>query len=125
MKEDIFKQAQQDSLATRLTTPKSISYIYKGIKIENTDSHVVIYNTKIPGDDYTEISDDQYDVFINHGFRMGVYNLCIFNYNCSLNGIQSKIRTELTNRNNQKHYRSMKSQRTYIMNKYTEILKLK
>lgn len=125
MKEEIFHQAKFDSLATRLITPYSESYIYKGIKIEKTESDIAIYNTKILGDTYTEISDDQYDVFFNHGFRMGVYNLCIFNYNCSLNGIQSKIRTELTNRNNQKHYHSMKSQRNYIMNKYTEILKLK
>lgn len=125
MKEEIFHQAKFDSLATRLITPYSESYIYKGIKIEKTETDIAIYNTKILGDTYTEISDDQYDVFFNLGFRMGVYNLCIFNYNCSLNGIQSKIRTELTNRNNQKHYHSMKSQRTYIMNKYTEILKLK
>jgi hypothetical protein len=125
MKEEIFNQAKLDSLATRLVTPVSVSYIYKGIKIENREGHIAIYNTKIPGDTYTEISEDQYDVFFNHGFRTGVYNLCIFNYNCSLNGIQNKIRTELTNRNNQKHYHSMKSHRTYIMNKYTEILKLK
>lgn len=125
MKENIFHQAKFDSLATRLITPYSESYIYKGIKIEKTETDIAIYNTKILGDTYTEISDDQYEVFFNLGFRMGVYNLCIFNYNCSLNGIQSKIRTELTNRNNQKHYHSMKSQRSYIMNKYTEILKLK
>lgn len=125
MKEEIFHQAKFDSLATRLITPYSESYIYKGIKIEKTETDIAIYNTKILGDTYTEISDDQYEVFFNLGFRMGVYNLCIFNYNCSLNGIQSKIRTELTNRNNQKHYHSMKSQRSYIMNKYTEILKLK
>lgn len=125
MKEEIFNQAMTDSLATRLVTPVSVSYIYKGIKIENREGHIAIYNTKIPGDNYTEISEDQYQVFFDHGFRMGVYNLCIFNYNCSLNGIQTKIRTELTNRNNQKHYHSMKSQRTHIMNKYTEILKLK
>jgi uncharacterized protein with HEPN domain len=124
MKEEIFHQAKFDSLATRLITPYSESYIYKGIKIEKTETDIAIYNTKILGDTYTEISDDQYEVFFNLGFRMGVYNLCIFNYNCSLNGIQSKIRTELTNRNNQKHYHSMKSQRSYIMNKYTEILKL-
>lgn len=125
MKEEVFNQASKDSLATKLVTPYSVSYIYKGIKIENQDGHIAIYNTKIPGDKYTEVSDDQYEVFFNHGFRMGVYNLCIFNYNCSLNGIQSKIRTELTQRNNQKHYKSMKQQRVYIMNKYTEILKLK
>jgi hypothetical protein len=125
MKEEIFNQAKTDSLATRLVTPVSVSYIYKGIKIENREGHIAIYNTKIPGDTYTEISEDQYQAFFDHGFRMGVYNLCIFNYNCSLNGIQTKIRTELTNRNNQKHYHSMKSHRTYIMNKYTEILKLK
>lgn len=125
MKEEIFNQAKTDSLATRLVTPVSVSYIYKGIKIENREGDIAIYNTKIPGDSYTEISEDQYQVFFDYGFRMGVYNLCIFNYNCSLNGIQTKIRTELTNRNNQKHYHSMKSHRTYIMNKYTEILKLK
>lgn len=125
MKEEIFNQASLDSLATKLTTRDSTSYIFKGIKIENRNGNITIYNTKVLGDVYTEISNDQYEVFFNHGFRMGVYNMCIFNYNCSLNGLQSKIRVELTNRNNQKHYHSMKSQRLYIMNKYSEILKLK
>lgn len=125
MKEEVFNQASIDALATKLVTPYSVSYIYKGVKIENTDGDIKIYNTKILGDDYTEVSESQYEVFYNFGFRVGVYNVCIFNYNVSLNGIQSKIRIELTNRNNQKHYQSMKSQRIYIMNKYTEILKLK
>jgi hypothetical protein len=125
MKEEIFNQASTDPLATKLVTPYSVSYIYKGIKIENTDGDIKIYNTKIIGDSYTEICDDQYQVFYDLGFRVGVYNVCIFNYNNSLNGIQSKIRLELTNRNNQKHYHSMKSHRVHIMNKYTEILKLK
>lgn len=125
MKEEVFNQAINDPLATKLVTPYSVSYIYKGIKIENTGGNIKIYNTKIIGDDYTEIFDNQYEVFYELGFRLGVYNICIFNYNNSLNGIQSKIRLELTNRNNQKHYHSMKSHRVYIMNKYTEILKLK
>jgi hypothetical protein len=125
MKEEVFNQASIDALATKLVTPYSVSYIYKGVKIENTDGDIKIYNTKILGDAYTEVSESQYEVFYNFGFRVGVYNVCIFNYNVSLNGIQSKIRIELTNRNNQKHYQSMKSQRIYIMNKYTEILKLK
>ena len=125
MKEEVFNQASIDALATKLVTPYSVSYIYKGVKIENTDGDIKIYNTKILGDAYTEVSESQYEVFYNFGFRVGVYNVCIFNYNVSLNGIQSKIRIEVTNRNNQKHYQSMKSQRIYIMNKYTEILKLK
>lgn len=125
MKENVFHQAKFDALATRLITPYSESYIYKGVKIEKTETDIAIYNTKILGDTYTEVSDDQYEIFFNHGFRLGVYNVCIFNYHRSLNGIQDKIRTELTQRNNQKHYKSLKQQRAYIMNKYTEILKLK
>ncbi len=125
MKEEIFNQASKDALATKLVTPYSVSYIYKGVKIENIDGDIKIYNTKITGDRYTEIFDHQYEVFYNFGFRVGVYNVCIFNYNASLNGLQSKIRVELTNRNNQKHYKSMKNHRMYIMNKYSEILKLK
>lgn len=125
MIQDIFKQAETDSLSTRLVAPESVSYIYKGVKIEDKGGDIKIYNTKIPGDYYTEITEDQMQVFLELGFRLGVYNVCIYNYNNSLESIQSTIMNELTGRNNQKHYRSMKGQRSYIMNKYTEILKLK
>lgn len=126
MIEDIFKQAQTDALCTRLIAPNSISYIYKGIKIENKDGDIKIYNTKIPAtEQYEEVSPDQYEVFFEFGFRIGAYNVCIFNYHESLDEIQRNICNELTSRNNQKHYKSMKNKRLYIMNKYTEILKLK
>lgn len=122
MKEQIFNQAKGDSLTTRLITPYSESYIYKGIKIESRDGVITIYNTV---NDYSEITPDQYEVFFRLGFRLGTYNVCVYNYNKMLDEISAGINKELTCRNNQKHYKSMKKERLYIMRKYSEILKLK
>jgi len=125
MKNEIWNQALWLHKSTRLDTPYSKSRIFKGIKIENTDGNIVIYNTKLNGDFYQEISDEEYEMFYELGFERACYEMCLKNYKTSLNVIIRSIRDEIGSRNNQKHYQYLKSMRVNLMEKYTNILKTK
>jgi hypothetical protein len=99
--------------------------VYRGVKVENKEGKISIYNTARGGDFYREITPEQYKVFAKNGFRQGVYDVCMENYKDTLKMLSVKIRNEVASRNNQKHYNLLKEYRTTIMNKITEILKLK
>jgi hypothetical protein len=122
--QEIFEQARRVRKAVRLRTPTSDSMIYRGIKIEKTEDRVVIYNTRLSGDFYKEISQQEYEVFYRYGFLFGVYTICIQNYRVILNKLAVKIRNEVGNRNNQRHYNALKQYRNTVMNKFTDTLKL-
>lgn len=124
-KEQIFNDAYNDRLGVRITTPDSVSVIYRGVKIQNKDGDIKIYNTAQGGDFYREVKPEQYNVFINNGFRQGVYEVCMGNYKDTLKMLSVKIRNEVASRNNQKHYNSLKEYRNTIMNKITEVINLR
>jgi len=64
-------------------------------------------------------------LFFDKGFRKGVYEVNSSNYNDTLNMLSTKIRNEVASRNNLKHYNMLKEYRNMIMNKLTEVIKLK
>jgi len=124
MKNKIWRDAIWLHKATRLDTPQYKSMIFKGIKIQNTNGDIRIYNTKLNGDFYQEITDEEYEMFYSQGFEQGCYKMCLDNYRMSLNTIIRSIRDEIGSRNNQKHYHYLKTMRVNLMDKYTNILKL-
>jgi hypothetical protein len=124
MKEQLWEQAYNDVLATRLTTPDSVAMILKGVKIIKKDGDIKILNTKKGGDFYKEITKQQYELFFELGFRQGVYRVAIDNYMHSLSTLTFKIRDEIGQRNNQKHYLALKIMRQNLMNKINETKKL-
>ena len=125
MKNKIWTQAVWLHKATRLDTPQYKSMIFKGIKIESTDGDIRILNTKLNGDFYEELSNEEYEMFYRVGFEQGCYSMCLSNYRISLNVIIRNIRDEIGNRNNQKHYQYLKNMRVNLMEKYTNVLKIK
>ena len=125
IKEQIFNEAYNDRLSVRITTKDSVSLVYRGIKVENKEGKISIYNTARGGDFYREVTPEQYTVFADKGFRQGVYDVCMENYKDTLKMLSVKIRNEVASRNNQKHYNSLKEYRTTIMNKITEVINLK
>jgi len=125
MKEQIFEEAYNDGLSVRITTKDSVSLIFRGVKVENKDGKITIYNTNKGGDFYREITPEQYKVFAKNGFRQGVYGVCMENYKDTLRMLSVKIRNEVASRNNQKHYNLLKEYRTTVMNKITDVIKLK
>lgn len=124
MKQRIFEEAYKDGLSVRLTTPDSISLIYRGVKVENVDGNIRILNMNRGGDFYKEITPEQYNVFFEKGFRKGVYDVCLDNYKRALDMLSLKIRNEVSKRNNVKHYEALKEYRNTIMNKINEVNKL-
>ena len=124
MKQRIFEEAYNDGLSVRLTTPDSISLIYRGVKVENVDGNIRILNMNRGGDFYKEITPEQYNVFFEKGFRKGVYDVCLDNYKRALDMLSLKIRNEVSKRNNVKHYEALKEYRNTIMNKINEVNKL-
>lgn len=125
MKDKIWNDAKWFHKSTRLDTPQYKSMIFKGIKVENRDGDIRVLNTKLNGDFYQEISEEEYDTFYRIGFEQGCYEMCLSNYKRSLNVIIRSIRDEIGNRNNQKHYQYLKSMRLNLMEKYTNVLKIK
>lgn len=122
MLEEVWKEAVNHLKSTKLNTTKSESRIFKGVKIEKTEGFIKIYNTKLCGDMYKEVSNDQYKFFIDNGYVKGVHNVCLFNYERSLELLKERIRTEVGGRNNQKHYKSLKESRNILMERYTKII---
>jgi len=124
MKDNIWEQAVNDALSTRLNTSESVSYIRKGIKMENKNGEIKIYNTKFSNDFYTELTDDEYELFLLRGWRIGCYTMAIKNYRRSLERISKKIITEINQRNNTRHYQALKESRNDLMSRFTDTLKL-
>lgn len=122
--QEIWTEATRLNVAVRLRTPTSDSVIYKGIKIELKDEEVRIYNTRLSGDFYKELTATEYQIFTDNGFQYGVYAMCINNYRVILNKLAIKIRDEMTKRNNIRHYNGLKAYRNTVMNKFTETLKI-
>ena len=122
---ELYLQARKDMLSTILDTPESQSAIYKGVKIEMVDDKVTVLNTKLNGDYYREVTPEQMSVFETDGWRVGVYNVCVDNYNRTLNRIARLIQDELGRRNNIKHYNALKEYRYSVMMRYSDVIKLK
>jgi len=121
---NIWNEAVNDALSTRLTTSESVSYIRKGIKMENKNGEIKIYNTKFSNDFYTELTDDEYELFLLRGWKVGCYTMAIKNYRKSLERISKKIITEINARNNTRHYQALKESRNDLMARFTDTLKL-
>jgi len=121
--EDIWHQAENDSMSVNTTYEGTTSYLFKGIKIETKGDVISIYNTKLIGINYNLILENQLYHFLMHGFRPGVVNVLKETYLNKINILNDKIKVEMNNRNNLKHYQSLKSRREELINKYSKISK--
>ena len=125
MKQEIYNQAYNDGLSIRITTKDSVSLVFRGVKVENKNDNIRILNMGKGGDFYREVTPEQYKIFFDKGFRQGVYEVNTSNYKDTLDMLSTKIRNEVASRNNLKHYNMLKEYRNMIMNKLTEVIKLK
>lgn len=119
----LWEEAKNDRKAACLNSPSEQAYIYRGIKIVKTDGDIRLYNTRKLGMAYKEITDEQYDVFFNHGFRKGVHEVMKDTYKEQIEKINNKIQGEVNTRNNKKHYESLKQRRESLLNKYSNLNK--
>jgi hypothetical protein len=121
--EDIWHQAVNDSMSVNTSFEGHHSYLFKGIKIVKQGKRIVIYNTKLMGLNYNPVLEDELYYFLMHGFREGVINVLKCTYLKKINLLNDKIKVEMNNRNNLKHYQSLKNRREELINKYSKISK--
>jgi hypothetical protein len=122
--EQIFNQASTDLLSTRLKTPTSESYIYKGVKIVRDECDIRIYNTKFNGDYYQEISREEYEVFRINGWRVGCYLIATRNNRKALEIISEKIEQEIKTMSNTRHYNALVKYRDIVITRFVTTLQL-
>ena len=118
--EDIWKQAEQDGMSAKTMMPKGECILGMGVKIQKFNNNIQILNTAKGGDYFKELSDDEYELFFEDGWKIGAINLALSNYSYKLNLIEQKIRTEVNTRKNDKHIQNLKNKRENILNKYSK-----
>lgn len=119
----IFEQAQQDDYAIGLDGNGYKARLVYGIKIVKDDEtdEVVIENTLTSGDYYKLITPEEQEVFLEKGWRYGVYVLSLSNYRAKLDKIERLIKEEVNGKNSTKIVDNYKAQRERILTKYSEI----
>jgi hypothetical protein len=101
--------------------PKGISVIGRGVKIQEFDDGIQILNMGKGGDYFKECSDEEYDFFYKEGWRRGCTQVSMSNCLHKLSIIESRIKTEINTRKNDKHIQNLKNRRETLLNKYTNL----
>lgn len=124
--DDIYSQAIKDEYCSVLVSPKETSRMLYGIKIiqDKATGLISIYNTTTGGDYYTELTENEYKVFLENGWRYGVYVLSLSNYRRKLTIVNKRIQTEIgKRRTNIKNLESLQKSKTRILNRYSTFTK--
>ena len=124
--DDIYSQATKDEYCSVLVSPKETSRMLYGIKIiqDKATGLISIYNTTTGGDYYTELTENEYKVFLENGWRYGVYVLSLSNYRRKLAIVNKRIQTEIgKRRTNIKNLESLQKSKTRILNRYSTFTK--
>ena len=115
------KQALEDNKSIKNILPKGISVIGRGVKIQEFDDGIQILNMGKGGDYFKECSNEEYDFFYRDGWRKGCTQVSMSNCLHKLSIIESRIKTELNTRKNDKHIQNLKNRRETLLNKYTNL----
>ena len=124
--DDIYSQAIKDEYCSVLVSPKETSRMLYGIKIiqDKATGLISIYNTTTGGDYYTELTENEYKIFLENGWRYGVYVLSLSNYRRKLTIVNKRIQTEIgKRRTNIKNLESLQKSKTRILNRYSTFTK--
>tara|TARA_R100000655_G_scaffold107044_1_gene157006 strand:+ start:512 stop:949 length:438 start_codon:yes stop_codon:yes gene_type:complete len=121
--EDIMNQAMADEYSANLSGNKYNARLLYGCKIhqDHETKTVEILNTSLGGEWYSNITEPQLNIFLEKGWRIGVYELSLSNYRLKLDKIEASIKREMNGRRNPKQIQSLKSARTNVLNKYSKI----
>ena len=122
-KEQVFQQALIDRESALLNSRLYQARLLRGIKIvrDNETLEVEIFNTTIGGDFYTEITPEQYKLFLENGWKVGVYVISLSNYRRKLVRIEERIKNELSSRKNAKSIKMAKQRRLTILKNFSEV----
>jgi len=98
--QDIYESAQNDVYSVRLDGLDYEAFLLYGIKIVrfHNSGKIQILNTMRNGEYYEEVSQGEYTRFSLNGWRLGVYDVAIYNYKSKLESINTKISYDLLDR---------------------------
>ena len=115
---EIFNEALDDprAIVTNLRSGKVV--INKGVKIQQFKDRIEILNMGKGGDYFKLCTEEEYEFFYLHGWRVGTVKLAISNCLHKLKIIEQRIKTEVNTRKNDKHIQNLKNRREVIMIKY-------
>ncbi len=121
--DDIFNQSMDDKYAARLNGVGYISNTLYGVKIirDNITSDVEILHAQFSEGYYAELTEEQINVFLEKGWRIGVYVVALSNYCLKLDSIENKIKDAMSRRGSKKLVQMLKDRRDEVLKKYTEI----
>ena len=123
--EEIFEQSIGDNYAADVSSRGFTARVVYGIKLVKdlkTDK-IKVYNTAKSGDYYQEVEEEEYSIFLEKGWRYGVYVLSLNNIRLKLDKIEGKIKQEVNGRLSKKAILGWKSNRASLMARYSKITK--
>jgi len=101
---------------------EDIEYVLsRSFKIEKKEEDIKIY--KFIGYFWSEINEDEYQTIVENGWIMGTISLSLKKITNQLDEIETKIRSEVNTRKNNKYLITLKRRRSELMNIYSSILK--
>lgn len=121
--ETLWYEATIENKAANVSSSLEEAYLYRGIRIVKRDDVIKIYNTRKPGMNYKEITDEQYYEFYQNGFKKGAHIVLQSTYKEQIDKINAKIQGEVNSRNNKKHFEALKNRRQSLINKYSNLNK--
>lgn len=119
----IFEMAKDDHGSINLDGTDHEARIQQGVKIikYNDNNKVEIYNTSKGGDYYTELTKDEVKIFIEKGWRYGIYVISLSNYCSKLDSLKEAIKNYSNNNLTKKQLQILHSRRDRILEKYNEV----
>lgn len=121
--EQVWKESIEDKEAISLDFGGHEARLCSGCKIkrDKATGDIVILNTSIGGDWYTPITEEDMNVFLEKGWKRGVYVLSLSNYRAKLDLIERMIHKEVNGRKNPKQLIKLKLARERILGYYMNI----
>jgi len=121
--DEVFEQALKDGYTATLNGDGYESRSIYGIKIirDIETREVTLLNTMKGGDYYMPITKDEVNIFLEKGWRIGVYVVTLSNYRIKLEQVEKKIRDEVNGKSSDKTIQELKDKRTSLLNSYTEL----
>jgi hypothetical protein len=121
--QDIWRQALDDDFATDINGQGYESRLVYGVKIirDNVTKEVQILKAMTGSEYYPKLSKDEVEVFLDKGWRYGIYSLSLASYRTKLENIKEAIKSEVNGRNRIKRLYLYKESRDGILKKYNNI----
>lgn len=120
---DVWNQAKDDCFTANLDGEGYEARILYGCKIsKDKETNIVqLQNTSRGGEWYIQLEPEEIEIFLNMGWRIGIYMLSLSNYRLKLDRIERLIKMEVNGRKNPKQIQSLKSSRQRILERYSKI----